>query len=198
VILCDHHIEAVIRDKRLYIEPIPEAGQYDSTTVNLRDGDDFRVWKPSLKAKGTRHHIDLDNINLVDIHDLTDPLEPERNGLVVIAPGQLVLVRTLEYVRLPLEGKLAARVEGRSKQARLGLTAHITAPTIHAGFAGHITLEIVNHGPFWLEVRPKVTRLCQLVIEEVSDVPLRGGSQVFSEQQTPLGTKKPLDPTRTE
>jgi hypothetical protein len=41
----------------------------------------------------------------------------------------MCLVRTLEHVRLPLESKLAARVEGRSKQARLGMTAHITAPT---------------------------------------------------------------------
>jgi deoxycytidine triphosphate deaminase len=30
------------------------------------------------------------------------------------------------------------------------LTAHITAPIIHAGFSGKITLEIVNHGPFEL------------------------------------------------
>ncbi len=43
----------------------------------------------------------------------------------------------------------SVRVPGRtSKQARLGLTAHITAPIIHAGFSGRITLEILNHEPF--------------------------------------------------
>jgi hypothetical protein len=58
-------------------------------------------------------------------------------------------------ITFPLKSKLAGRVEGRSKQARLGLTAHITAPIIHAGFSGKITLEIVNHGPFELKVRPE-------------------------------------------
>jgi dCTP deaminase len=68
------------------------------------------------------------------------------------------------------------------------MTAHVTAPTIHAGFAGKITLEIKNFGPFHLEVVPNESRLCQLVFERVTDVPRRGGSQVFSQQMTPLGT----------
>jgi len=34
--------------------------------------------------------------------------------------------------------------------SRLGLTAPITAPIIHAGFSGKTTLEIVNHGPLEL------------------------------------------------
>ena len=52
------------------------------------------------------------------------------------------------------------------------------------------TLEIVNHGPFELRVRPKETRLCQLIIEEVKGVPKRGGSAAFSQQATPLGTPR--------
>jgi dCTP deaminase len=102
----------------------------------------------------------------------------------------LVLVRTLEHIDLPLRGKLAARVEGRSKQARLGMTAHITAPTIHGGFRGKIVLEILNHGPFRLEVRPNQSMLCQLVFEGVDAVPHRGGSRTFTDQSTPLGTPR--------
>jgi dCTP deaminase len=94
-------------------------------------------------------------------------------------------------VGLPIKAKLAARVEGRSKQARLGMTAHITAPTIHAGFSGKIVLEIVNHGPFELEVRPNESMLCQLIFEEVGMVPRRGGSPRFTDQTTPLGTPRP-------
>ena len=75
--------------------------------------------------------------------------------------------------------------------ARVGMTAQVSAPTIHSGFKGKITLEIVNHGPFWLEVRPNVSELCQLIVEEVSDVPQRGGGKTFSGQQSPLGTPKP-------
>ena len=53
---------------------------------------------------------------------------------------------TAEYVELPIDSRIAARVEGKSSLARLGLGVHITAPTIHAGFPGQIRLEIVNHG----------------------------------------------------
>jgi dCTP deaminase len=187
LILCDHHSEAVIRERRITVDPMPEPDQFSSSAVDLRVGADFLIWKAALRAPGGRFYIDLDRVSLTDLLSLTEPLTPNAAGVVAIPPASLVLVRTLERISLPKESKLAARVEGRSKQARLGLTAHITAPTIHAGFSGHITLEIINHGPFWIEVRPNHSRLCQLILEEVSDVPLRGGSQTFSGQQTPLG-----------
>ncbi len=92
---------------------------------------------------------------------------------------------------MPAASKIAARVEGRSKQARLGMTAHITAPTIHAGFAGKITLEIKNFGPFYLKVTPNDTRLCQLVFESVVGMPIRDASKSFKNQETTLGSPKP-------
>jgi dCTP deaminase len=190
LIYCDHHIEKAIRSGRLCVEPIPDASQFDSSSLNLRVGDDFRIWKPALKTKATTHSIDLDNIDLKDLIDFTDPLPPNQKGLILIEPGAFVIVRTLEYIRLPLKSKLAARVEGRSKMARLGLTAHITAPTIHSGFGGKVTLEILNHGPFQIEVRPNESKLAQLIVEQVSGVPKRPGSATFSNQSTPLGTPK--------
>jgi dCTP deaminase len=188
MIYWDRQIEKALKDGRLKIDPSPEPSQFDSTSLNLRVGNDFLTWKHALRAGGTGHSIDLDTIQLSEIIDLTDPLEPNHAGIVVIPPGAFVLVRTLEHIVLPLKSKLAGRVEGRSKQARLGLTAHITAPIIHAGFSGRITLEIINHGPFELKVRPNETRLCQLIIEEVKGTPRRGGSAMFSQQSTPLGT----------
>lgn len=188
MILCDHHIQELVSDGALVIDPPPHADQYDSTSLNLRVGDDFRVWKSSLRAAGTIHSIDLDHINLADIYDLTDDLSADPTGVVAIPAGAFVLVRTLEDITLPLKSKIAARVEGRSKLARLGLTAHITAPTIHAGFSGKITLEILNHGPFELRVRPNQSRLCQLIFEKVSGIPKTGGSLIFSQQSTPLGS----------
>ena len=190
MIYCDHQIEKAIRDGRLIIDPSPEPSQFDSTSLNLRVGDDFLIWKEALQAKGTSHSIDLDNIDLSEIIGLTDPLPANPDGIVIIPPRAFVLVRTLEHVTFPLKSKLAGRIEGRSKQTRLGLTAHITAPIIHAGFSGRITLEIMNHGPFELRVRPRRSHLCQLIIEEVKGVPRRGGSVSFSQQSTPLGTPK--------
>ncbi|MFZ5587871.1 MAG: dCTP deaminase [Thermodesulfobacteriota bacterium] len=65
---------------------------------------------------------------------------------------------------------LAARVEGRSSLARLGLQIHMTAPTIHAGFYGKIALEIFNAGPFPLKLK-KGLAICQLIIEEIKTPP---------------------------
>jgi dCTP deaminase len=190
VILCDHQIEKLIEDGEIGVSPPVLSTQFDSSSLNLRVGDDFRIWKTSLRAVGTRHLIDLDSIDLADIIDLTDPLSPDAAGIVTIEPDAFVLVRTLEHITLPLASKLAARVEGRSKQARLGMTAHITAPTIHAGFAGKITLEIKNFGPFGLRVVPNQSKLCQIIFEKVGAVPRRGGSHTFSQQETPLGTPR--------
>jgi dCTP deaminase len=190
VILCDHHIEKAVREGRIVIDPPLDTSNLESSSLNLRVGDDFRIWNADLKAQNTKHFADLDHIDLSQLIGLTEPLEPNKDGIVVVAPDSFVLVRTLDYIYLPVKGKLAARVEGRSKQARLGMTVHLTAPTIHAGFRGKIVLEILNQGPFSLEVRPNKSKLCQLVFEQVDAIPQRGGSLTFSDQATPLGTRK--------
>jgi deoxycytidine triphosphate deaminase len=117
MIYCDHQIEKAIKDGRLLIDPTPEPSQFDSTSLNLRVGDDFLTWKPALQAQGTSHSIDLDNIDLAEIIGLTDPLPANADGIVTIPPRGFVLVRTLEHITLPLKSQLAGRVEGRSKQA---------------------------------------------------------------------------------
>jgi dCTP deaminase len=192
VILSDRSIEKRLRENEIVVDPLPDSAQYDSSSLNLRVGDDFLYWKERLAGTtGIAHNVEVDNIHLHDLLYLTEPLSLQANGTVAIPPGAFVLVRTLEYVKLPIKSKLAARVEGRSKQARLGMGVHITAPTIHAGFAGKIVLEIINHGPFHLVVRPNQSRICQLIFEKVDAVPERGGSAAFGSQSTPLGAPKP-------
>jgi dCTP deaminase len=96
-----------------------------------------------------------------------------------LRPGRVVLARTLERVELPIgeEGRcLAARVEGKSSYARCGLLIHFTAPTIHAGFEGTITLELYNLGPLGISLYPG-TPICQLIVEMVAGVPFRNDSQ---------------------
>jgi deoxycytidine triphosphate deaminase len=51
MILCDHHLEKAIQGGLLIVEPMPEPSQYDSSALNLRVGDDFRVWKKALAAR---------------------------------------------------------------------------------------------------------------------------------------------------
>src|SRR5580704_8239118 len=51
-----------------------------------------------------------------------------------LTPGGFLLGSTVAKVSIPHDCRIAARVEGKSSLARIGLGVHITAPTIHAGF----------------------------------------------------------------
>jgi dCTP deaminase len=116
-------------------------------------------------------------------HKQIDP-----KGGFVLEPNQFTLGQTLEEVELPLDrGQpiLAARIEGRSSFARCGLLVHFTAPTVHAGFKGTLTLEMKNLGPVGIVLWPHMP-ICQLIVEQVLGVPEEAPSQ-FQGQMTPPG-----------
>jgi dCTP deaminase len=97
----------------------------------------------------------------------------------MLTNGQLVLGKTNEAVAFPLIGGeycYSARVEGRSSIARCGVLVHFTAPTIHAGFEGTITLEIINLGPADFLLYPGL-KICQLIIEQVKGIPTDAPNQ---------------------
>ena len=85
-------------------------------------------------------------------------------GSYQMEPNQLVIAKTLEAIQLPLH--LAARVEGKSSLARLGLSVHVTAPSVHAGFEGPLYLEMNNIGPFPILLRRGMA-IAQLILEHV-------------------------------
>ena len=95
----------------------------------------------------------------------------------------MVLALTEERIVLPEMSRLAARVEGRSSLARLGLAVHLTAPIIHAGFRGRITLEITNQGTIPIRLRPGLI-ICQLVFEMVFGTPQAVMTGVFQDQDS--------------
>jgi len=70
-----------------------------------------------------------------------------------------------------------------SSLARLGLGVHVTAPTIHAGFDGHIRLEMVNHGKLPIRLRTGM-RICQLIFEQTLGTPDKGYRGHFSGQSS--------------
>jgi dCTP deaminase len=67
---------------------------------------------------------------------------------------------------------------------------HLTAPTIHAGFNGQITLEMINFGPFYLRMVPDQTRICQLIVEQLESTPTMEIATDFQGQTLPSGLKK--------
>jgi dCTP deaminase len=99
----------------------------------------------------------------------------------------VLLCLTRERIHLKKESALCARVEGRSSLARIGLVVHLTAPTIHAGFNGPITLEIVNHGRFYLRFVPNKTMICQFIIERLDNPASGTASSTFQGQTAPTG-----------
>lgn len=115
------------------------------------------------------------------ILSVTDPLTIPPQGWD-LARGALVLGWTRERVEFNLKAKVAARVEGKSGLARIGLGIHVTAPTIHAGFVGTIQLELVNHGPMPIKWRPGMA-ICQLIIEMTKGTPSKARKRQFFGQR---------------
>lgn len=194
MILSNVEIQRALDERRLVIEPEPSprsptAGRsecpYQTSAVDLRLGREISIYKGDTSpvvidlTKGSFRHLAA----VMETRQLTDD-QP-----LTLAPGRFILGRTHESVELPLsdvpDSNLAARVEGRSSYARCGLLVHFTAPTIHAGFKGTITLEMMNLGPYSILLRPEMP-ICQLIIEEVRGVPFRNDSQ-FQGQRRPAG-----------
>ena len=154
-------------------------------------GDEF--WKYKKNKKGIASiTIDFDQItetadDFHNINDFIDRIPLDDDGSITLKQDGFILVPTYEHINLPTSGKLAARVEGRSSLARLGISVHMTAPTIQNGFSGRIFLEISNDGPFNLKIWPKTTRLCQIIFEQVSSQPSGDLSTFFKEQASPTG-----------
>jgi dCTP deaminase len=64
---------------------------------------------------------------------------------------------------------------------------HFTAPTVHPGFDGTLTLEIINLRPSNFILRPGMP-IAQLIVEEVSGIPFENPS-VYKGQRTPEGER---------
>jgi dCTP deaminase len=81
----------------------------------------------------------------------------------LLHPGSLVLVPTLEWVKLP--ANLQGIVTARSSWAREGLNI-ATATIINPGYKGIVTLELANFGEIPISLCPGL-RLAQLALYEL-------------------------------
>lgn len=188
MILSNVEIQRALNERRLIIDPRPQPDDlsddtncpYQTTSVDLRLGQEIAFFREGLAV-----NLDLRRGKFSDLFG------PNSESRVItddqpfsLAPGKFVLGKTLERVSLPLTGLsgpvLAARVEGKSSYARCGLLVHFTAPTIHAGFNGTITLELINLGSIPVMLYPGAP-ICQLILEEVQGQPFRNDSQ-FQDQ----------------
>lgn len=184
MVLTDREIEASIRLKHINIEPAPKETAFSSTSVDLTLSKFIRSWNDA-PAKGVEQIICPGAVGYVynDLaKQMTTLTEMGEDGFI-LQPKAFLLGWTLETVDLPSFGRLAARVEGKSSLARLGIGIHITAPTIHAGFNGKIQLEICNHGPLSVRLTTGMP-VCQLIFEQTYGTPAKGYSGQFAGQQS--------------
>jgi len=189
MILSDKDIRVALKEKKLIINPSPV--KFSTSAVDLRIGGPLSKWDPELvRQAGTVVELDVDAAQYSKMIRYGRKLTPRDDGSYAIEPGEFVLAPTHEKIGLPRTSKLAAWVEGRSTIARYGLSVHITAPVIHCGYGDPkprpLTLEMVNYGPFRLIVHPNRTRICQLVIEKVTNKPSIELDTIFQKQTGPL------------
>lgn len=184
MVLSDVEIERAIESGRLKIDPIPKKDAYTTTAVDLALGNEFRRWKKQVE--GIELIVDPSDagFSFAEVSSVYTENVALHDGAILVKPHEFVLGITKE--RVELGPTLAARVEGRSTLARLGLSIHVTAPTIHAGFRGNITLEITNHGGLPLRLRPGMN-ICQLIIEEVCGTPSAEMVGEFQDQTSTMG-----------
>ena len=193
MILSDGGIRRALADGEISIDPAPEQSQFQTSAVDIFLGDSFRVWDLArLATPGLTPVLDLAEQRFATTaNSFSTAAELERDGSYILKPyrevPQVLLCQTRERIHLKLHSRLAARVEGRSSFARLGLMVHLTAPTIHAGFNGNITLEVINHGPFHLKLVPHRTRICQFIFERLESPPEGEVTTQFQGQRTPIG-----------
>jgi dCTP deaminase len=193
VILSDREILMAHERGVIRISPLPKWGSkaWTSTSLDLTLDSEIRPWVDIDEAGQTSVIDPLDaKFNTNKLIDNLTETESCDEGFTV-GPKGFVLGWTVEKIKFPHTSRIAARVEGKSSLARIGLGIHITAPTIHAGFGVNeadsaypgspIRLEIWNAGP----LRIKLTRgmsICQLIFEEVHGTPEAAYSGVFAVQ----------------
>lgn len=165
----------------------PSKSPFNTSAVDLRLGYDLSV--PDGNAPAT---IDLTKPGIAGF--LTNHSHPKKlsnDQPFKLERMKFVLGQTIEEVNFPISPAgqcFAARIEGKSSLARCRILVHFTAPTIHAGFQGKITLEIINLGPFDFLLTPDMF-ICQLIIKKVKGSPVNAPNQ-FIGQSTPAGLKQ--------
>jgi dCTP deaminase len=183
LILTDREIRTALRKGVIVIDPLPSENAYSSTSVDLTLDHELTLFNEQVDGSGLEQIIDPSKRRI----DAERAIEAISTKVAISDDGYvlhrniLILAYTAEYVDLRIDTKYAARVEGKSSLARYGLSVHITAPTIHAGFDGRIRLEMVNHGPLPIRLR-KGMPICQLIFEQTLGTPDKGYSGQFSGQ----------------
>ncbi len=180
MVLSDVEIKAEIAAERLVFDPpIPINDQrIDSSVVDLLLHPDL-ILLPLQRVQGVTIVPTDDDVEVMHLLNIHGEHKSLASGPYRLEPHRLIIGKTLDHVTLP--NHLAARIEGKSSLARFGLSVHVTAPTVIAGFSGNLYLEMNNIGPFAIELSQGM-KIAQLILERVGLPPSRGYGGQFHQQ----------------
>lgn len=158
------------KNDRLYIIPSPDSQELKTSgaaSVDLRLGRWFSILRATrhLGFKSTKDgdislSTEQGTERILNESDLTQRQFVQFNKTFVLHPGTFALGGTLEWIKLPK--KCAATIVGKSSWGRRGLIIE-TAPIVHPGFSGCLTLELTNVGHMPIALQPSM-KIAQLVI----------------------------------
>lgn len=156
MILPDHEIRKLLKERKVVVEPIDEEVQIQPACIDLRLGNDFRVFKStSLPYIDTKKSVE----------NYTDTVKIADDKPFIIHPGEFVLGTVKEYIKIPDD--LMGSVDGRSSLGRLGISIHATSTSINPGWEGMFVLEISNIGRAPVAIYPGM-RVAKLTLHKLS------------------------------
>lgn len=187
--LSDRDIIEAIESGRLILEPQTAIGP-TSIDLHLDDVDQARIWDvEKLQALNREHGLPERELRIAkadygrisERYLIPPPLQREANEAdkvirrdqqIIVRPHGFVLWQTKEIVGTPEENpELMCFIDGKSTRSRTGLVVHLTAPNIHAGWSGKVTLEMANLGPLDI-VLQEGDAVAQVTVAEISRPPL--------------------------
>lgn len=188
--LSDRDLKFAVETGQLIVDPPPK--EYDTTSIDLHldSVDQAKVWnvtafKQKQQESGSDSWLRVGkykyrNFSRDFYQDVTTDTSQivHRNGdRIILKQNGFLLWQTVEVVGTPEEDpRLICFINGKSTCARSGLLVHMTAPTIHAGWYGKITLEIANLGPFDLCL-VEGDAISQIVVATISSPPTKRKQQ---------------------
>ena len=166
-VLSDNDLAAYMASDDLKVLlPNGERPSLQPSSIDLRLGPVLRVMREredqeeSSRIDPTRPK---EMSKLVDDH--SDIRRMESDQPFELNPGRFVLGVTAEHISL--SKRLAARIEGKSSLARIGVSVHLTAPKVDPGWSNPLTLEINNFGPHVVVMRPYMP-IATLIVEQLT------------------------------
>lgn len=163
-ILSDIDIKKAIKNKEILIDPMPPEECFGPGSVDVALSNVFYIPK-----KKRPKLLDASKDSFESLYDRVEKDE------IILKPGDCILALTEE--KLILAPNICGWIQGRSRFARLGLTAHVASSFIQPGSQNRQILEIANLSKVPIKIS-KGLRICQIIFERTDSKPSSSYSKI--------------------